>query len=46
MAKYTEDFGTTYHTVIINAENFTDAYVKVDVTLSKDGAIIDLFEII
>ena len=44
-ATYTEDFGTTYHTVVVNADTFTEAYVSVDMTLSKNGAITDLFEI-
>ena len=46
MVKYTEDFGNTYHIEIVNADTFTEAYVKVDRKLSKDGAITDLFEII
>ena len=45
MCRYTEDCGATYHTVLVNADTFTEAYVKVDMTLSKNGAITDLFEI-
>lgn len=46
MVKYTEDFGTTYHAKLVNANTFTEAYVKIYRELSKDGAITDLFEII
>lgn len=46
MATYTEDFGETYHTVLVSAETFTQAYVSVDITLSKNGAITELFEVI
>lgn len=46
MVRYTEDFGETYHTVLIRATNFTDAYVQVDMKLNETGAITDLFEII
>ena len=45
LVRYTEDFGATYHTVLVNADTFTDAYVAVDMTLAKNGAITDLFEI-
>lgn len=46
MVKYTEDFGATYHTVLISAASFTEAYVAIDMRLPEFGAIIDLFEII
>lgn len=46
MVTYTEDFGETYHKVFINAKTFTDAYVKVDLKLKENGAIVELFEII
>lgn len=46
MVRYTEDKGTTHHTVLINAETFTDAYIQVDLKLSKNGEITDLFEIV
>ncbi len=48
MVKYTEDTGNTYHTVIVNAENFTDAYLQVylGLPLNDSTAITDLFEII
>lgn len=45
MVKYTEDFGTTYRTEIITADTFTEAYLKVNMRLSSDGAITDLFEV-
>lgn len=45
MCTYTEDFGETYHKVLVNADTFTEAYVQIDMTLSKNGAITDLFEI-
>lgn len=46
LVQYTEDVGKTFHSVLINADSITDAYVKVDLTLKKDGAITGLFEII
>lgn len=46
MVTYTEDKCNTKHTVIVSADNFTDAYVQVCLKISKDGAITDLFEII
>ena len=46
MVTYTEDFNETTHTVLVCANTLTEAYVKVDLNLSKDGAITDVFEII
>lgn len=46
MITYTEDFGKTHHTVLVNAYTRTDAYLSVDMKLSKDGAITDLFEVV
>ena len=46
MVRYTGDFGTTYHTELVNADTFTDAYVKMYIKLSKNEVITDLFEII
>lgn len=46
MVTYTEDYGTTYHTKLVSADNFTEAYTKIYCEISKNGAITDLFEII
>ena len=46
MVKYTEDFGATYHTKLVSANTFTEAYVKVYSQISQESAITDLFEII
>lgn len=45
MVEYTEDFGATSRTEFVNANTFTEAYVSVELKLSKDGAITDCFEI-
>lgn len=47
LVRYTEDFEETHKTEIIEAESFTDAYVKIYIKLPKgEGvAILDLFEI-
>lgn len=45
LVEYTEDYGASYHRIVVEAKSFTDAYVMVDLKLSKDGAITDLFEI-
>jgi len=47
MVEYTLDKGTTKHTKLVNAENFTEAYVQVYLTLplNDNSAITDLFEI-
>lgn len=46
MVTYTDDFGTTHHTEVITAATLTEAYVLVDMKLSGNGAITDIFEII
>ena len=45
MIEYTEDYGATYHTDKIDAENAAIAYALVSIKLSKDGAITSLLEI-
>jgi hypothetical protein len=46
MVKYTGDCGQTYHTELVSAESFTDAYFKIYMKIPKEYAITDLFEII
>lgn len=46
MITFTEDFGDTVHTVLVNADTYTEAYMSVDMKLSKDGAITGMFEIV
>jgi hypothetical protein len=46
IVEYTVDFGETYHKEIVEAENFSNAYVRVDLKLPKHGAITGIFEII
>lgn len=44
---YTKDFNTTHTTEIIEAESFTDAYIKIYAKLpdGKGVAITDLYEV-
>ena len=43
MARYTEDFGETYQMIIVNEENFTQAYVSAYIQIPKEAVITDLF---
>ena len=42
--EFTEDFGKTYKILTVSAKSLTDAYVTVDLELTKDGAITNILE--
>lgn len=46
MVKYTEDFGKSYHSILLEEKTFTKAYMEAYVRLPKEAAITDLFEIL
>lgn len=45
LVRYTENKGTTYQTIIVNAKSYTKAYVEAMCQISKDSEITGLFEI-
>lgn len=46
MVRYTNDCGAIYHTELISAPNFTDAYLTIYNKIPKEYEITDLFEVI
>lgn len=45
MVEYTSDFGETVHTMLVNADDYSKAYLDAYLQLPKDAAITDLFEV-
>lgn len=45
IVEYTEDFGKTHLKVEVTAISYTNAFVKVSLGLSKDGAITNIVEV-
>lgn len=46
MVTYTEDLGTTSHTILVCADTFTEAYLSVTFAISRNGVITELFEVV
>lgn len=45
MLTYTADYQVTFHTILINAPTFTEAYVRASLYLPSEAIISDLFEV-
>lgn len=46
MVTYTEDNGLTKDTILLNAQDYSDAYLCTSYKIKKDAIILSLFEII
>lgn len=45
MIKFTDDYGKTYHTATVSAENKTRAYIEAYVVLPLSVAIVEVTQI-